>query len=186
MGSQRLEYFPGIQPAHNSNHTAPSQVYCSMETGSVLLQNDVEALPSIAVEVQQEDFVALATSSAITSKDMDTMQQVTNELAPSSTLVKVTTQVNPSVLALPETNHFLVRLELLLSMEELKKFQELFSAVEFNVANHPYQSWLLLKCATLPDEEKRAVEQVTMCSPFLKLLFTSGAGCPHSQKCHKE
>ena len=75
---------------------------------------------------------------------------------------------------------------LLLSKEELEKFQELFSAGEFHVADPPYQAWLLLKHATLSDEEKKAVEQVTMCSPFLKLLFTSGAGCPHSQKCHKE
>ena len=59
-----------------------------------------------------------------------------------------------------DTPRFLARLELLLSEEELREFQRLFASGNFTEKNPPYQAWLGLKLATLPDAENRAAEQV--------------------------
>ena len=59
-----------------------------------------------------------------------------------------------------DTGRFLARFELLLSEEELGKFQLQFSAGNYTIKNAPYQSWLVLKLATLPAAELQAAEQV--------------------------
>ena len=53
---------------------------------------------------------------------------------------------------------FLAKFELLLSETELAEFQQQFVAGNFNVDNPPYQSWLVLKRATLPAAETQAAE----------------------------
>ena len=57
-----------------------------------------------------------------------------------------------------DTPRFLAKFELLLSETELADFQQQFVAGNFNVDNPPYQSWLVLKRATLPAAETQAAE----------------------------
>lgn len=58
------------------------------------------------------------------------------------------------------TPRFLAKFELLLSEDQIATFNKLFVSKEFKIDNPQYQAWLTLKKASLPLEERNAVEQV--------------------------
>ena len=72
-----------------------------------------------------------------------------------------------------DTRRFLARFELLLSETELTEFQLQFASGNFNVDNPPFQSWLVLKRATLPAAETQAAEQVCAALHYTALHCTS-------------
>ena len=69
--------------------------------------------------------------------------------------------VDPDTQGLPECSPwFLAKWELVLSAEQLAKFQALYAARKFNVDNGVFQAWLLMKKASLPQAEREALQQV--------------------------
>ena len=69
--------------------------------------------------------------------------------------------VDPDTQGLPEFSPwFLAKWELVLSAEQLSKFNSLYAARKFDVDNGVFQAWLLMKKASLPQAEREALQQV--------------------------
>ena len=69
--------------------------------------------------------------------------------------------VDPDTQGLPECSPwFLAKWELVLSAEQLGKFNSLYAARKFDVDNAVYQAWLGRKKASLPQAEREALQQV--------------------------
>ena len=69
--------------------------------------------------------------------------------------------VDPDTQGLPKFSPwFLAKWELVLSAEQLSKFNSLYAARKFDVDNGVFQAWLLMKKASLPQAEREALQQV--------------------------
>ena len=74
----------------------------------------------------------------------------------------------------------------------MNSFQQLFAAQQYDVDNPPYQAWLLLKRATLPQAQENALNQVciAICNKLehlnnmiIKVLSSHKPSCVQKQKC---
>ena len=171
-GFQKAGIFPWNPASPNMERTGPSQVYAQESSTAVVPGQEMEVVEQGVQEEQKEMMVEeVQESAAINQLPLVTGQ---HEAVPAGASSQKTATVVPNAAGMPgNTARFLARFELLLSEEELGKFQLQFSSGNYTIENAPYQSWLVLKLATLPAAEVQAAEQVCTALHYTAIKCTS-------------
>ena len=92
--------------------------------------------------------------------------------------------MDPDTHQLPECSPwFLAKWELVLSAEQLGKFNSLYAARKFEVDNAVFQAWLGMKKASLPQAEREALQQVHTVWLHCTAQFTACYTCNTALYC---
>ena len=142
-GFKKAGLFPWDPSAPNSKRMDPSKIYVPQEESVVKMRSEptVNGNLTSCPDMQRSEHVA------------ESCKEITAKIEENSPTLD--TGDLPMY-----TPRFLARYELLLSEGELKAFESLFAAKRFNVDNPPYQTWLVLKLASLPIAEQEVMGQV--------------------------
>ena len=196
-GFKKAGLFPWDPSAPNMNRTKPSQIYT---------EDDSSTIEKKSTKLKKSSGLSLEQSSPADTQTLFNEQEIGAVLSgdsspPSQEHRLDSTRMDKSLscdnseadnLPLPQnTQRFLTGVEHLLSEKELNSFLQLFAAQQYDVDNPPYQAWLLLKCATLPQAQENALNQVciAICNKLehlnnmiIKVLSSHKPSCVQKRK----